>query len=352
MRSPPSFAASGCCSCSPTAGSPTPRTSAARTRSCPARPAASSAWPGPRRRPGFAGSSASTWAARPPTSPTSRASLNGSTRPRSPGCGCAPRCCRSTRSRPAAGPSRPSSAAGTRSAPTRRAPRPGPPATGMAAPAPAPPPTRFSARAAPAGAGARRGPACSGQGGPATVPAANVMLGRIQPASSPAVFGPSGAGPLDAGAARARFERLAADITAATGDKRNPEAVAAGFLEIAVANMANAIKKISVQRGYDITKYALSTFGGAGGQHACAVADALGMTSVLIHPLAGVLSAYGIGLADVVAMRESTIEAALTGELAASLPGDFAPLEESATAELTHATASAPAAPGHVPGSV
>ena len=120
------------------------------------------------------------------------------------------------------------------------------------------------------------------------------------------------------GAARDRFTRLAAQITAATGDDRGPEEVAAGFLEIAVANMANAIKKISVQRGYDITKYALSTFGGAGGQHACAVADALGMTTVLIHPLAGVLSAYGIGLADVVAMRESAIEAPLTQDLAAA----------------------------------
>ncbi len=204
----------------------------------------------------------------------------------------------------------------------------------------------------PDSAGARPGPACYGHGGPATVTDANVLLGRIQPAYFPAVFGPSGTRRLDAGAARAQFEQLAADISAATGDKRNPEAVAAGFLEIAVANMANAIKKISVQRGYDITKYALSTFGGAGGQHACAVADALGMTSVLIHPLAGVLSAYGIGLADVVAMRESTIEAALTGELAASLPGDFAPLAESATAELTHATACAPAAPGQAPGPV
>jgi 5-oxoprolinase (ATP-hydrolysing) len=202
----------------------------------------------------------------------------------------------------------------------------------------------------PDSAGARPGPACYGRGGPATVTDANVLLGRIQPAYFPAVFGPSGTRRLDAGAARAQFEQLAADISAATGDKRNPEAVAAGFLEIAVANMANAIKKISVQRGYDITRYALSTFGGAGGQHACAVADALGMTSVLIHPLAGVLSAYGIGLADIVAMRESTIEAPLTGELTASLPGDFAPLEESAIAELTHATAAAPGDQGQAPG--
>src|SRR5207247_5838730 len=114
----------------------------------------------------------------------------------------------------------------------------------------------------------------------------------------------------------------------------SPEAVAAGFLQIAVANMANAIKKISVQRGYDITKYALSTFGGAGGQHACAVADALGMTSVLIHPLAGVLSAYGIGLADVIAMREQAVEAPLTAESLDALPETTGPLEQDARAEV------------------
>jgi 5-oxoprolinase (ATP-hydrolysing) len=198
----------------------------------------------------------------------------------------------------------------------------------------------------PDSAGARPGPACYGHGGPATVTDANVLLGRVQPAYFPNVFGPSGSDPLDPDAARDRFTGLAAQITAATGDQRGPEEVAAGFLEIAVANMANAIKKISVQRGYDITKYALSTFGGAGGQHACAVADALGLTSVLIHPLAGVLSAYGIGLADVVAMRESTIEAPLTPELAAHLPEDFTRLEQSATAELARPDLADTPAPG------
>ena len=114
-----------------------------------------------------------------------------------------------------------------------------------------------------------------------------------------------------------RFAVLARRIEEATGDKRGSEEVAAGFLEIAVANMANAIKKISVQRGYDVTRYVLATFGGAGGQHACAVADVLGMTKVLVHPLAGVLSAYGMGLADVIAMRESAVEARLSAEPAA-----------------------------------
>ncbi len=190
-------------------------------------------------------------------------------------------------------------------------------------------------RVGPDSAGAAPGPACYGRGGPLTVTDANVLLGRVQPGHFPRVFGADGDQPLDAEPARRRFADLAARITAATGDKRAPEQVAAGFLEIAVANMANAIKKISVQRGYDVTRYALSTFGGAGGQHACAVADALGMTSVLIHPLAGTLSAYGIGLADVIAMRESAVEAPLAGEAASGLLAQaFRPLEESARAGL------------------
>jgi 5-oxoprolinase (ATP-hydrolysing) len=192
----------------------------------------------------------------------------------------------------------------------------------------------------PDSAGAIPGPACYGHGGPLTVTDANVLLGRVQPAHFPRVFGRSGDQPIDAAATASRFERLAALIAAETGDTRDAPEVAAGFLEIAVQNMANAIKKISVQRGYDVTGYVLSTFGGAGGQHACAVADALGMTSVLIHPLAGALSAYGIGLADVTAMRESAVEAPLTvglpGRLAAGILRD---LEESARAELAaHAT--------------
>jgi len=190
-------------------------------------------------------------------------------------------------------------------------------------------------RVGPDSAGADPGPACYGRGGPLTVTDANVLLGRVQPAHFPRVFGASGDRPLDVGETRRRFAALAAEITAATGDRRDPEQVAAGFLEIAVANMANAIKKISVQRGYDVTRYVLSTFGGAGGQHACAVADALGMTSVLIHPLAGALSAYGIGLADVIAMREASVEAPLTADTAARLPAEaFGPLEESARSDL------------------
>ncbi|MEW1658099.1 hydantoinase B/oxoprolinase family protein [Streptomyces sp. NPDC093707] len=163
-------------------------------------------------------------------------------------------------------------------------------------------------RVGPDSAGADPGPACYRRGGPLTVTDANVMLGRIQPDYFPAVFGPDGDRRLDAAAVRERFAALAARAAAETGDDRGPEEVAAGFLDIAVLNMANAVKKISVQRGRDITRYALVSFGGAGGQHACAVADALGVGTVLVPPLAGVLSAYGIGVADATAMREQAVE--------------------------------------------
>jgi 5-oxoprolinase (ATP-hydrolysing) len=189
-------------------------------------------------------------------------------------------------------------------------------------------------RVGPDSAGADPGPACYRGGGPLTLTDANVLLGRIQPAHFPHVFGPDGDQPLDEHAVRTGFQALSEQITDATGDQRGPEQVAAGFIEIAVANMANAIKKISVQRGYDITGYVLNVFGGAGGQHACAVADALGMSKVLIHPLAGVLSAYGIGLADIVAMREQAVEAPLTEALLATLPDTFRPLEDEARAEV------------------
>jgi 5-oxoprolinase (ATP-hydrolysing) len=189
-------------------------------------------------------------------------------------------------------------------------------------------------RAGPDSAGADPGPACYRQGGPLTVTDANVLLGRIQPDHFPQVFGDRGDQPLDAETTRTLFGQLSAEIAEATGDTRGPEEVAAGFLEIAVANMASAIKKISVQRGYDITEYVLNVFGGAGGQHACAVADALGMTRVLIHPLAGVLSAYGIGLADIIAMREQAVEEPLTQEFIENLPGIFDPLQTDATAEV------------------
>ncbi|MGH3223823.1 MAG: hydantoinase/oxoprolinase family protein, partial [Streptosporangiaceae bacterium] len=189
-------------------------------------------------------------------------------------------------------------------------------------------------RVGPDSAGADPGPACYRRGGPLTVTDANVLLGRIQPAHFPHVFGPDADQPLDAETTRKQFAGLARQIARATGDTRGPEQVAAGFVEVAVANMANAIKKISVQRGYDVTEYLLNVFGGAGGQHACAVADALGMTNVLIHPLAGVLSAYGIGLADIIAMREQAVEAPLTADLIKALPGILAPLEADARAEL------------------
>ncbi|AJF64101.1 hydantoinase B/oxoprolinase family protein [Streptomyces vietnamensis] len=165
-------------------------------------------------------------------------------------------------------------------------------------------------RVGPDSAGAVPGPACYRRGGPLTVTDANVMLGRVQPAHFPAVFGESGDLPLDAEVVRERFTALAEEV----GGGRTPEEVAAGFLEIAVLNMANAVKKISVERGHDITRYALTSFGGAGGQHACAVADALGIDTVLVPPLAGVLSAYGIGLADATAMRERSVEAELDAD--------------------------------------
>jgi 5-oxoprolinase (ATP-hydrolysing) len=189
-------------------------------------------------------------------------------------------------------------------------------------------------RVGPDSAGADPGPAAYRRGGPLTVTDANVMLGRIQPGYFPRVLGERGDLPLDAGITRERFAALARRIAAAVGDRRSGEEVAAGFLEIAVANMANAIKKISVQRGYDVTRYVLATFGGAGGQHACAVADALGMTTVLIHPLAGVLSAYGMGLADVGAIRESAVEAPLSEDLLPELDRVAGTLEAEARDEL------------------
>ncbi len=164
-------------------------------------------------------------------------------------------------------------------------------------------------RVGPESAGAHPGPACYRRGGPLTVTDANVMLGRIRPERFPAVFGPGADQPLDAAVVAERFAALAREMGAAS-----PEAVAAGALQIAVANMANAIKRISVARGYDVSGYTLQCFGGAGGQHACAVADALGMQRVFIHPLAGLLSAYGMGLADQTATREATIERRLDAD--------------------------------------
>ena len=163
-------------------------------------------------------------------------------------------------------------------------------------------------RAGPHSAGANPGPASYRRGGPLAVTDANVLLGKIQPKWFPKVFGKAANEPLDRDAVVAAFDKMAADVAASTGTARKPEELAEGFLDIAVASMANAIKKISVARGYDVTRYTLQCFGGAGGQHACLVADALGMTTVFVHPLAGVLSAYGMGLADQGVMREAAIE--------------------------------------------
>ncbi len=170
-------------------------------------------------------------------------------------------------------------------------------------------------RAGPESAGANPGPASYRRGGPLAVTDANVMLGKIQPAHFPKVFGPNANESLDRDVVVKRFSEMAADIERSTGVKRTPEEVAEGFIDIAVGAMANAIKKISVARGYDVTRYTLQCFGGAGGQHACLVADALGMSKVFAHPLGGVLSAYGMGLADQNVIREASIEQDLVSSL-------------------------------------
>ena len=189
-------------------------------------------------------------------------------------------------------------------------------------------------RVGPDSAGADPGPACYRRRGPLTVTDCNVMLGRIQPRHFPHVFGAGGDEALDGDVVGKKFAVLAAEIQAATGDSRSPAEVAEGFLTIAVENMANAIKFVSIQRGYDVSRYTLCTFGGAGGQHACRVADALGMTRIFVHPLAGVLSAYGMGLADVTAMRERSVEAPLDDAVMAQLQKSVAELEGRCVDEL------------------
>lgn len=189
-------------------------------------------------------------------------------------------------------------------------------------------------RVGPDSAGASPGPACYRGGGPLTVTDANIMLGRIQSAHFPSVFGPDGDQPLDDALVRARFADLSRQIRDDTGDNRTPEQVAEGYLQIAVANIANAVKRISVQKGHDVTRYALTTFGGAGGQHACMVADSLGIRTVLVPPMAGVLSALGIGLADTTAMREQSVEAPLEPAAMPRVLSTADDLEGAARAEL------------------
>jgi 5-oxoprolinase (ATP-hydrolysing) len=188
-------------------------------------------------------------------------------------------------------------------------------------------------RVGPASAGADPGPACYRRGGPLTVTDCNVMLGKLRPAFFPKMFGPAGDAPLDADVVAAKFAALAQEIEAAAGDRRSAVAVAEGFVKIAVANMANAIKRVSIERGHDVTDHALCCFGGAGGQHACLVADALGMTRAYIHPLAGVLSAYGIGLADLRSVKEQAIEAPLDEALLPRLAAALDALAEAGRAE-------------------
>jgi 5-oxoprolinase (ATP-hydrolysing) len=191
-------------------------------------------------------------------------------------------------------------------------------------------------RVGPDSAGANPGPASYRRGGPLAVTDCNVMLGKIQPNHFPQLFGEEGRQALDAQAVRKHFAALAAQIAAATGKETAPEQVAEGFIEIAVGNMANAIKQISVQRGHDVTEYTLTSFGGAGGQHACLVADALGMKMVFVHSLAGVMSAYGMGLADQTAMREAAVESRLGPDSQPDLAARLHALGRQARADLHH----------------
>ena len=190
-------------------------------------------------------------------------------------------------------------------------------------------------RVGPDSAGANPGPASYRRGGPLTVTDCNVMLGKLHPSHFPAVFGPNADEPLDSDVVRRKFKVLAQEIADATGaPKPSPESVAEGFLRIAIENMANAIKKISVERGYDVTSYTLNSFGGAGGQHACLVADSLGMNTVLLHPFAGVLSAYGMGLADVRSIRERQLDVALSDDVRTTLVPAFKELAKQARDDL------------------
>jgi 5-oxoprolinase (ATP-hydrolysing) len=189
-------------------------------------------------------------------------------------------------------------------------------------------------RVGPDSAGADPGPACYRRGGPLTVTDANVCVGKIQPRHFPAIFGPNGDQTLDAEVVAEKFAKLAAEIAEATGESKEPLAVAEGFIRIAVANMANAIKQVSVEKGRDASTFALQCFGGAGGQHACLVADELGMETVFIHPFAGVLSAYGMGLADQTVLREQAVETELAEAALQELREIAAKLSHEASASL------------------
>lgn len=186
-------------------------------------------------------------------------------------------------------------------------------------------------RVGPESAGANPGPASYGNGGPLTITDANLMLGKIHPGHFPRVFGPDGRSPLDKHVVEKKFVDLAEEI----GDGRSPHEVAEGFLTIAILNMSSAIKKISIARGYDVSDYVLTSFGGAGAQHACLVADALGMESILLHPLAGVLSAYGMGLAEMRATRQQGIEKPLSEHSLADTTTEIRRLRQETTDELT-----------------
>ncbi len=189
-------------------------------------------------------------------------------------------------------------------------------------------------RVGPRSAGADPGPACYGKGGPLTVTDCNLVAGKLRPAFFPHVFGADGAGALDEEAARQALAAVAASMRAAGVEPPAPEQLADDFIRVACESMARAIKRISTQRGHDVTGHVLCCFGGAAGQHACLVADALGMTSILLHPLAGVLSAYGMGLADVRALRERTVEAPLADAGAPQVAVALADVEAAALDEL------------------
>ncbi|GAA0320740.1 hydantoinase B/oxoprolinase family protein [Sphingomonas oligophenolica] len=176
-------------------------------------------------------------------------------------------------------------------------------------------------RVGPESAGADPGPACYRRGGPLTITDCNLLLGRLQASHFPALFGPEGDQPIDASVVRAGFDALAEDVAAATGVRKTAEQLAEGFIAIANEAMANAIRAISIARGHDLARYALASFGGAGGQHACAIADTLGIDQVMVHPLAGVLSAFGMGMASQRVIREATVALPIEreGEIEAAL---------------------------------